>query len=74
MSLSEVAQTGDQLRTLEALRDYLARALDVTGSARDQAALAARLTDVLARIAELTPPTDEEPDAFDVLLARMGAR
>lgn len=68
MSLEHVAQSGDRLATLRALRDYLARALDATASARDQAALSARLTDVLIQIQELTPPNEEERDDIDDLL------
>lgn len=68
MSLERVAKSGDRLQTLRALRDYLARALDETASARDQAALSARLSDVLIQIQELTPPSEEERDEIDDLL------
>lgn len=68
MSLEHVAKTGNRLDTLRALRDYLARALDETASARDQASLAARLSDVLIQIQELTPPSEEERDDIDDLL------
>lgn len=68
MSLEHVAKSGDRLATLRALRDYLARALDDTDSARDQASLSARLTDVLIQIQDLTPPEEDERDEFDVLL------
>ena len=68
MSLEHVAKEGDRLKTLRALRDYLARALDDSQSARDQAALAARMTDVLIQIQDLTPPEEDDRDEFDVLL------
>ena len=68
MSLERIAKAGDRLATLRALRDYLARALDDTDSARDQASLSARLTDVLIQIQELTPPNEEERDDIDDLL------
>lgn len=68
VSLSSVAASGSRLDTLRALRDYLAEALDNTLSARDQAALSARLTDVLAQIEELSPPEEETRDEFDDLL------
>lgn len=58
-SLATVARTGDRLKTLEALRDYLAEALDETVSARDQASLSARLIEVTAAIADLKPPEKE---------------
>lgn len=61
MSLARIAAEGSRLKTLEALRDYLADALDQTMSARDQASLAARLTDVLEQIEDLKP-ADEEAD------------
>ncbi len=67
-SLATVAATGSRLDTLRALRDYLADALDSCVSARDQAALSARLTDVLAQIEDLTPPEEEDRDEFDDLL------
>lgn len=67
-SLASVAASGSRLDTLRALRDYLADALDQTASARDQAALSARLTDVLAQIEDLTPPEEESRDEFDDLL------
>ena len=68
VSLEHIAKSGDRLYTLRALRDYLARALDDTDSARDQASLSARLTDVLIQIQELTPPNEEERDDIDDLL------
>lgn len=67
-SLAEVAATGTRLDVLKALRDYLADALDNTLSARDQASLSARLTDVLAQIEDLSPPEEETRDEFDDLL------
>jgi hypothetical protein len=45
--------TGSRLTALRALRDYLAASLDSCESKRDQAALTARLTDVLVQIDEL---------------------
>lgn len=68
MSLADSAATGSRLGALKALRDYLAKALDETLSARDQAALSARYMDCLAQIEELSPPDDEERDEFDDLL------
>jgi len=52
MSLLEEAQKG-RLPGLEALRDYLAGALDVCEAARDKASLSMRLVDVLEQIDEL---------------------
>lgn len=51
--LAGVAQEGDRLATLEALRDRLASEIDDCDSKRDLAALALRLTDVLEQIDEL---------------------
>ena len=50
-NLSAAAGTGSRVTVLTALRDRLAADLDVCESARDVAALAARLMDVLDRIA-----------------------
>lgn len=69
MSLERVARDGDRLKTLQALRDYLAKALDDTASGRDQAALAARLADVLAQIAEIEPPKEVARDPLADLVA-----
>lgn len=66
--LADVVAKGDRLESLKALRDYLAAALDDTLSARDQAALSARLTDVLEQIEDLTPPEEDDRDEFDDLL------
>ena len=47
--LANVAQGGDRLATLEALRDRLAREIDDCAYTRDLPALMLRFTDVLAR-------------------------
>lgn len=65
--LVKVVSKGDRLASLEALRDYLADALDNTDSPRDQAPLANRLTDVLLQIESLRDP-QEDRDDFDDLL------
>ena len=71
--LEQVARRGDRLKSLEALRDYLARSLDETESARDRAALAARFADVLAQIDELAPPVKEvDPLASLVIRPSVG--
>lgn len=66
-SLSYVVRTGSRLEALEALRDYLAEALDATASARDQASLSARLTDVLQQIEDLAPPKKEVDPLADLV-------
>lgn len=68
-SLADVAATGDRLRTLEALRDRLARDIDDPETpARDRASLARQLTAVLAEIASIAPTTKGSP--LDELLKR----
>lgn len=52
-SVGSVAAEGDQLATLRALRDRLGAELDLGPHPREVAALTARLTDVLDRIAAL---------------------
>ncbi len=63
VKVAQVASLGDQLKTLEALRDRLAGAIDATTSARDVAMLSSRLTDVMKLIGEQVPksrtPLDE---------------
>ncbi|MDJ0491387.1 hypothetical protein QNA24_33935 [Rhodococcus qingshengii] len=63
IKVAPVASLGDQLKTLEALRDRLAGAIDATTSARDVAMLSSRLTDVMKLIGEQVPksrtPLDE---------------
>jgi hypothetical protein len=54
-SLAEVVAEDDAMASLAALRDLLARQLDVTRSSRDIAALSRRLLEVLARIEALRP-------------------
>lgn len=51
--LVPVVAAGDHRDSLEALRDYLADALDQTDSPRDQAPLASRLQAVLDRLADM---------------------
>ena len=68
MNLAETAAEGDRLKTLTALRDYLAKALDDTDSARDQASLSARLMDVLAQIDEIDASHDEEDELADLVV------
>lgn len=57
----EASGSGDRLKALEALRDYLAKALRDCKSGRDQAALARQLTLVLDAIDRGKSDTD---DAF----------
>jgi|SRR5271165_6570240 len=54
-SLAEVVAKDDAMASLAALRDLLARQLDVTRSSRDIAALSRRLLEVLAHIEALRP-------------------
>lgn len=63
VKVAPVASLGDHLKTLEALRDRLAGAIDATTSARDVAMLSSRLTVVMELIGEQVPksrtPLDE---------------
>lgn len=54
--IADSAKTGDRIRTLEALRDRLAVEIDQCNSARDVAALSARLQAVLAELDTIAPP------------------
>lgn len=68
-TLRTVVRKGDYRASLEALRDYLAKALDDTDSARDQASLSLRLADVLTRLHELDEEAQpDDSDDLDALL------
>lgn len=66
--LADAAASEDQGRTLRALRDRLAAQIDACDSARDVAALSARLVDVLEAIAKV--PAAKEGTALDELASR----
>lgn len=51
--LGGAVRTGDQLRSLVALRDHLADSLDQQEDARATASLSKQLVDVMARIEDL---------------------
>lgn len=72
MGLVEIANTGNRLATLRELRDRIALQIDSTDSARDVAALAQRLMDVLEQIEQLDPA--ERGDTVDEITARRRAR
>ena len=72
MSLAESARSGDRLATLCDLRDLLAEELETTGEARDVAALALRLTDVLAQIDAM--PASRQVSAADEIAKKRAAR
>lgn len=67
-TLRTVVRRDDYLKSLMALRDYLAKALDETDSPRDQASLSLRLADVLAQIHELKKESEEAEDELDGIL------
>lgn len=71
MSIESAARSGDQLATLEAMRDSLAVAMDAAEPAVI-AQVAGRLEAVLKRISELRPARKETLD--DVLAQRRAAR
>lgn len=71
--LSKVVGAGNRLKSLEALRDVLASAIDNCESMRDLPPLASRLSDVLIQIESLTPKV-EAGDAVDEITARRAAR
>ena len=74
MTLTEIAQKGERLATLKALRDKLTEVLDRTNSGRDTAALALQLQKVLAQIDELEREEKAgDPDELDALIAAHGA-
>lgn len=74
-SVRSAAESGDQLKTLCALRDRLAGEIDSCDSARDLASLSARMVDVLAQIklAAAAQP-EQKGTALDELQRRRSAR
>lgn len=72
MGLTDAAAGGDYRETLVALRDELAAAIEGTDSARDMAALSARLLDVLKELNE--QPGEVETSPADEIAARHAAR
>lgn len=64
----------DQRTALNAIREKLAARLATTNSARDIAALAGRLTDVLARISELDAAAPQPGSAVDEITERRRRR
>ena len=64
-SLKEAAKTGNHQKTLIALRDKLAGAIDDCNSGRDLAALSRRLIDVMEKI-----PSTPDPDVPKTPLQR----
>jgi len=74
-TVAAAASSGDQLRTLEALRDRLAGEIDVCESPRDLASLSARMVDVLAQIKlAVAAQPEQKGTALDELQRRRAAR
>jgi hypothetical protein len=73
-SLPTVAASGDHLATLEALRGVLAEAIVLSDSARDVAALSARLTEVLAAIEKVRGQAPAAVSAVDQIAERRARR
>ena len=61
MKLANIAQNGDNLETLRALRQTIAEAIDRTQSGRDIASLSRQLQIVIEKITELEALEDDDP-------------
>ena len=72
-SLSEIAESGNMLATLESVRDEIVADLMACESMRDKAALYLRLSDTLKTIDAIRPP-EAKGDAVDEIAARRAAR
>ena len=70
----DATRSNDRVRSLVALRDTLAGAIDTCDSLRDLATLARQLAEVLAQIDELTPEQAKAGDPIDEIAARRAAR
>lgn len=64
MNLEEIAEKGNKLNTLKALRCKIANAIDESSSGRDIAALSLRLMDVMDQINSLEGNDDDELDVI----------
>lgn len=60
MTLFSSVKSNDRRKSLIALRNRLAKAIDATESGRDIAALSKRLMEVMAQIDALPDPDDRE--------------
>lgn len=60
LKLASIAQNGNNLETLRALRQTLAEAIDRTTSGRDIASLSRQLQIVMERISELEAQEDDD--------------
>lgn len=72
MSLYDTASKGNRLATLQALRDTIAKQIDLSDSGRDVAALSRQLTDVLTQISNLDVEATGDP--IDEIAQRRTAR
>lgn len=71
MPLVDEFEGGDRLLTLKELGRVVARTIDRCDSARDMAALARRMQDILAEIEDIESNSpDAEGDPFDELSRR----
>lgn len=59
-NLEQIANKGDDLETLKALRQKIAKTIDESNSGRDIAALSRQLQIVMAQIAEREEETQED--------------
>lgn len=71
-SLATVTESGDRRKSLEALRQTLAKAIDADPPARDLASLSRRLMMVMAELAAL--PEARKESVVDDITARREAR
>lgn len=73
MGLAESAASGDQLKALHDLRDFLAIKIEECESLRDLSSLSGRFESVLNKIAELDPQK-AEGDGIDEIAQKRAAR
>lgn len=69
--LADIAQQGDTLETLRALRQTIAEAIDRTTGGRDIASLSLQMQKVLDRIAEMEA-LDDENDPIAAIIREQG--
>ena len=70
LKIEEIAEKGNNLETLKALRQNIARAIDSSNSGRDISSLSRQLQLVLERIAELEAQQQEEVSVLEIVRER----
>lgn len=69
-TIERIAESENDLGTLKALRQKIAKALDSTKSARDIASLSRQMVSIIEKISELEQMTDDNDPVQEILNRR----